>query len=39
MDIKLAHDLESVDQDPLFLVLFNLRKAHNNLDHGRLIKH
>ena len=28
MELKLAQELASVDQDPLFLVFFNLRKAY-----------
>ena len=31
MEIKLAQDLASVDQDPLFLVFLDLSKAYGNL--------
>ena len=33
---KLAMELDSLDQDPLFLVLIELQKAHNTVDCGRL---
>ena len=32
------HDLASVDQDPLSLVLLDLIKLYDNLDCGRLLK-
>ena len=38
MELKLAKGLERVDQDPLFLVLIDLRKDYKKLDCGRLIK-
>ena len=38
MELKLAQDLESVDQDPLFLVFLDLRKAYENLDCGHIPK-
>ena len=37
MDIKLAHYLESMYQDPLFLVFLYLSKSHDNLDQERII--
>ena len=38
MEHKLVQELASVDQDPLFSVLLDLRKAYNNLDQGRLLQ-
>ena len=38
MELKITQELESVDQYSLFLVLFDLRKAYNNLYLGRLIQ-
>ena len=38
MDIKLAQYLESVDQDPLLLLLIDLSKSYNNLDWGILLQ-
>ena len=38
MEIKLAQELASLDQYPLFRVLLDLRKAYENLDHGRLLQ-
>ena len=38
MDLKLAQELASVDQHPLFLVLLELSKTYDNLDWGRLLK-
>ena len=32
MDQKLAQELSSVDQDPLFIVFLDLRNAYDNLD-------
>ena len=32
LELKLAQELASVDQDPLLLVLLDLRKAYDNLD-------
>ena len=37
MKLKLAQELASVDQDPLFLVFISLRKAYNDLELGRLL--
>ena len=34
MELKIAQEFSSVDQDPLFLVFFDLRKAYKNLDQG-----
>ena len=38
MELNLVQDLVIVDQDPLFLVFLDLRKAYDKLDHGRLLK-
>ena len=38
IELKLALELSSVDQDPLFLVFIDLIKAYNNLDRGRILK-
>ena len=38
MDLKLAQELASVDQHPLFLVLIDLIKTYDNLDWGRLLQ-
>ena len=38
MDLKLAQELASVDQHPLFLVLLDLIKTYDNLDWGRLLQ-
>ena len=38
MELKLAQDLESMDQDPLLLVFLYLGKAYNNLDQGKLLQ-
>ena len=38
MELKLAQELVSVDQDPLLLVFLDLRKFYYNIDQGRLIK-
>ena len=38
MDIKLTQELASFNQDPLFLVFLNMRKAYNTVDHVRLIR-
>ena len=38
MELKLAQDLSSVNQEPLFLVLIDTRKAYNTVDHDRLIR-
>ena len=38
MELKLAQDLESVDQDPLFLVFLDLRRAYDNLFCGLILK-
>ena len=34
LELNLAHELASMYQDPLFLVLLNLGKAYDTLDHG-----
>lgn len=38
MEINISQELESVDQDPLFLVFLDLRKIYENMDHGRLLQ-
>ena len=38
MELKLAQELASVDQDPLLLVLLDLRKAYGNLYRGGLLQ-
>ena len=37
MDIKMAQELASIDQDPLLLVFLDLRKAYDTLDCGRIL--
>ena len=37
MEINLTQELAIVDQYPLFLVLLDLQKAYENLDHGSLL--
>ena len=34
LDMKMAQELASVDQDPLFLVLIDLQKAYDNIYRG-----
>ena len=38
MYLKLAQELESVDQDPILLLFLDLRKLHDNLYKGRLLQ-
>ena len=38
MKLKLAQELATVYQDPLFLLLLDLRKAYNNLHRGRQLQ-
>ena len=38
MELNIAQELESVDQDLPFLVLFDLWKAYKNLDRGHLLQ-
>ena len=38
MELKLAQELASVDQDLLFLLFLYIRKAYYNLDWGKLIQ-
>ena len=38
MELKIAQELASVYQDLILLVFLGLRKAYDNLDHGRLLK-
>ena len=37
MELKIMQELACVDQDPIFLVFLDLRKAYDNLDRGRLL--
>ena len=37
MELKLAQDLASIDQDPLFLVFLDILKAYDTVDQDRLI--
>ena len=37
MELNLAQELASTDQEPLFLVLLDLWKAYNTVDRDRLI--
>ena len=37
MELKLVQDLSSIYQDPLFLVLLDLRKAYDTMDRGRFL--
>ena len=38
MELNITQELASVDQYPLFLVLLDLSKYYDNLDHGRMLK-
>ena len=38
LELKLAQELSRVNQDPLFLVFMDLRKAYYNMDRGRILK-
>ena len=38
MVLKLAQELESVEQDTLFLVFLDLRKAYKKLEQGILLQ-
>ena len=38
LELKLAQELASVDQHPLFLVLLDLRKAYNRQDPGMMLQ-
>ena len=38
MELSTAQDLDSIYQDPLFLVFLDLRKAYDTLDSGRLLQ-
>ena len=38
MELKIDQELASVDQDPLFLVLLDIRKAYDNLDCRQLLR-
>ena len=37
LELKIIQDLDSIDQDPLFLVSLNLRKLYETLNWGRLL--
>ena len=37
MDLNIAQDLYSIDQDPLLLVLLELRKSYDTLERRRII--
>ena len=36
-ELKIAQDLSSIDQDPLFLVFLDLQKAYDRVDWERLL--
>ena len=36
LELKLAQELSSINQDPLFLVILDLRKSYDTLDRGHL---
>ena len=38
MELNRSQDMESVDQDPLFLVFLDLRRAYDNLFCGLILK-
>ena len=38
IELKISQELSSVNQEPLFLVFLNLKKAYDTVDHGRLIR-
>ena len=38
LEIKFAQELAIMEQAPLFVVLLDLRKAHNMLDRGSLLQ-
>ena len=37
MDLKLAQELASIDQDPLFLIFLDLRKDYGTMDRDRIL--
>ena len=37
MELKIAQEIASIDQDPLFLVFLDLRKAYDIVDREHLI--
>ena len=37
LELKLAQELASVDQDPLFLVFLDLKRSYDTVDCGRLL--
>ena len=37
MDIKMAQELASIEQDPLLLVILDLKKTYDTLDCGRIL--
>ena len=36
-ELKLAHEISSIDQDPLFLVFLDLRKEYDTVDRDHLL--
>ena len=38
MEINISQDLDSIYQDPLFLVFLDLRKSYDTVDRDRLIR-
>ena len=38
MEIKIAQELASVDQDPLLMVVLEVRKDYDNIYHGKLLQ-
>ena len=37
LELKLAQELASMDQDPLFLVFLDLKRSYDTVDCGRLL--
>ena len=37
LELKISQELDSVDQDPLFLVFLDLRKSYDTVDRGRIL--
>ena len=37
MELKLAQELASIDQDPLFLIFLDLRKDYGTMDRDRIL--
>ena len=38
MELNIAPELASIDQDPILLVLLDLHKYHDKMDSGRLLQ-